>query len=147
LAVELRLREKRRRLPQDLVRAGDKGERRRDLAVGVEGPEVEIEQHAPPPRREVGRPTTRGAYCSMEARPLDTTADMAARQFDLYRQMTAAEKARRVSDLTRGSCVLALAGLRRRYPNAGEPELLLRLTALRLGAEIVTRAYGWPDGA
>lgn len=78
---------------------------------------------------------------------LDTSPEVEARQFELYRRMTPAEKARRVSDLTQGSCRLALAGLRRRYPAAGEQELLLRLAVLRLGLETVASAYGWRDGA
>jgi hypothetical protein len=45
--------------------------------------------------------------------------------------------------------MLALAGLRERFPEADERELLLRLAVLRLGADLVWRAYGWraPDGS
>lgn len=59
------------------------------------------------------------------------------------------DKATRVVELTQAACILALAGLRGRYPAAQESELLLRLAVLRLGAETVHRAYGWraPDGA
>src|SRR5881296_1725917 len=62
--------------------------------------------------------------------------------------MSPSEKAARMVDLTRTACTLALAGLRARYPGADERELLLRLTALRLGAETTRRAYEWraPDG-
>jgi hypothetical protein len=80
----------------------------------------------------------------------DTTPDVAARQVEQYRRMSPAEKLRRVSDLTLGACLLSLAGLRERYPDAPERDLLLRLAVLRLGAETVARAYGWvapPDGA
>jgi hypothetical protein len=83
-------------------------------------------------------------------RVVETTADAATVQFELYRRMTPAEKARRVSDLTRGACQLALAGLRQRHPKATEGELLLRLAVLRLGMETVGRVYGRvpsPDGA
>jgi hypothetical protein len=81
---------------------------------------------------------------------LDTSPDIATRQVELYRLMSPAQKARRVSDLTSGACHLAVAGLRQRHPSASEPELLLRLAVLRLGAETVARAYGWVvprDGA
>jgi len=63
--------------------------------------------------------------------------------------MSPAEKATRVVELTRAACMLTLAGLRQRHPGANESELLLRLAVLRLGADAVSRAYGWraPDGA
>lgn len=78
----------------------------------------------------------------------DTAAKADAVRLRRYARMTPAEKAARVVDLTRTACLMALAGLRRRHPAATEPELLLRLAALRLGAETVWRAYGWraPDG-
>jgi hypothetical protein len=41
---------------------------------------------------------------------------------------------------------LAMAGLRGRYPHAGEDELRRRLAALVLGRDIAMRVYGWdPD--
>lgn len=87
-----------------------------------------------------------GTYSGMPLGALDTSPEAEARRFELYRRLTPAEKARRVSDLTEGSCRLALAGLRLRYPAADDHELLLRLAVLRLGAETVARAYGWRDG-
>jgi len=79
----------------------------------------------------------------------DTTRDADAIRFERYARMSPAEKARRVVDLTRTACTLALAGLRSRHPEAHEAELLLRLAELRLGAETVRRAYGWraPDAS
>lgn len=79
----------------------------------------------------------------------DTTPEADAIRFDRYARMSPAEKARRVADLTRTACTLALAGLRDRYPAADETELLLRLAVLRLGAPTVRLAYGWraPDDA
>jgi hypothetical protein len=78
----------------------------------------------------------------------DTAPDADAVRWERYARMTPAEKAARVVDLTRTACSMALAGLRSRHPAATQAELLLRLAALRLGAEIVWRAYGWraPDG-
>jgi hypothetical protein len=82
-------------------------------------------------------------------RSLDTTREADAIRFEGYARMSPAEKARRVADLTRTACTLALAGLRDRYPKADEAELLLRLAVLRLGARTVSEAYGWraPDDA
>jgi hypothetical protein len=79
----------------------------------------------------------------------DTTREAEAIRFERYARMSPAEKVRRVADLTRTACTLALAGLRDRYPTADETELLLRLAVLRLGARTVSRAYGWraPDDA
>jgi hypothetical protein len=78
----------------------------------------------------------------------DTAPEADAVRFEHYRRMAPADKALRVVELTQGACLLALAGLRARHPGADEPELLLRLAVLRLGAELVERAYGWraPDG-
>lgn len=77
------------------------------------------------------------------SRALDAAPKVDALHIDLYRRMTPEQKARRVSDLTLGACQLAVAGLKQRFPEAGAPELLLRLAVLRLGAETVARAYGW----
>jgi hypothetical protein len=73
----------------------------------------------------------------------DTALEADAVRFERYRRMAPADKVLRVVELTQGACLLALAGLRARHPGAGEPELLLRLAVLRLGAELVERAYGW----
>ena len=84
-------------------------------------------------------PTTRVA---------DTTPEADQVLFEAYARMSPAERAQRAADLTRTACLFALAGLRQRHPDADEPELLLRLAVLRLGADAVERAYGWraPDG-
>jgi len=78
-------------------------------------------------------------------RPLaaDTSPEAEAVRFDLYRRMSPAEKARRVAELTAAASRYALAGLRQRYPAASAQALWLRLAALRLGADVVERAYGW----
>ncbi len=75
--------------------------------------------------------------------PEDTTPEAREVHTRLIARLSPAERARRVRDLTIGANALALAGLRRRHPEATEPELLLRLAALRLGADLVERAYGW----
>lgn len=47
-----------------------------------------------------------------------------------------------MNDLTLAANMLALAGLRERFPTATEGELLLRLARLRLGDDLVRRVYG-----
>lgn len=44
--------------------------------------------------------------------------------------------------LTASARVLALAGLRRRFPGAGEQELRRRLAGLLYGEELASRVYG-----
>jgi hypothetical protein len=81
--------------------------------------------------------------------PTDTAPDVDTVRFARYARMTPAEKAARIVELTQTASALALAGLRSRHPQAREAELLLRLAVLRLGADMVARAYGWraPDGS
>jgi hypothetical protein len=61
--------------------------------------------------------------------------------------MTAQQKLQRVSELNDTVRELAMAGLRRRYPEADGRELLRRYAALVLDRETVIRVYGWdPEG-
>jgi hypothetical protein len=78
-------------------------------------------------------------------RPLsaDTSPDAEAVRFALYARMSPADKLARMAELTRSANALALAGLRRDYPDASDEELWLRLAVRRLGPELVARAYGW----
>jgi hypothetical protein len=75
--------------------------------------------------------------------PADTTPDAWAKQFDLYRRMSPAEKAAGVRAITLAVNTLALAGLRHQYPAASDGELMLRLAVRRLGEDVVAKAYGW----
>jgi hypothetical protein len=79
--------------------------------------------------------------------PADTSAAALAVQTALFRRMTAAEKLHRVQQLTAAASAYALAGLRERHADADPPALLLRLAVLRLGPDVVAKAYGWrsPD--
>ena len=54
-----------------------------------------------------------------------------------YRDMPSWEKARRISELCRAANLLALAGIRARYPGCSEEEALIHLARLRLGADTV----------
>ena len=77
----------------------------------------------------------------------DTSADARRVLRELYASMTPAEKLRRMSQLTLAANQLALAGLAARHPGETRGELLLRLARLRLGDDLVDRAYGPRDGA
>lgn len=59
-----------------------------------------------------------------------------------YAAMSLTERIERVRAITLAVNRVALAGLRRRHPNASEGELLLELARLRLGDELVDRVYG-----
>ena len=77
----------------------------------------------------------------------DTSADAHTVMRERYALMTPAEKLRRMSELTLAANQLALAGLAARHPGDSRPKLLLRLARLRLGNDLVDRAYGAGDGA
>ncbi len=64
-------------------------------------------------------------------------------QVGLWRRMSDVEKAGAVSGLSRAVQELSLAGIRRRHPEASERECFLRLAELKLGRDLVFRAY--PD--
>jgi len=63
-----------------------------------------------------------------------------------YRAMSPADKMRIFRQLSRATQELALAGLRRRHPQASPRELQLRLAATRLDADTLRAAFGWSDG-
>lgn len=78
----------------------------------------------------------------MAHRPLTDTSPAAQRLMDeLYRAMTPAQKLDRVRELTLLANHLALEGVRLRHPDESEQGLLLRLVRIRLGDELVERAY------
>lgn len=75
----------------------------------------------------------------------DTSPDVEVRQVEAWRRMSPAERLRLVSETSRAVVELSLAGIRRRYPQASEREVFLRLAAIRLGVETARRVY--PDAA
>lgn len=77
----------------------------------------------------------------------DTSLDALRVMQQLYASMSPGEKLRRMSELTLTANQLALAGLEARHPDESRPELLLRLARLRLGDELVDRAYGARRGS
>lgn len=77
----------------------------------------------------------------------DTHPRMEALQVELWRQASPTRKMDMLAQLNRSARMLALAGLRSRYPRAGELELLRRLAGLILGEETACRVYGEIPGA
>lgn len=75
----------------------------------------------------------------------DTTDDIEQRQLEAWRRLSPEQRLRLVSETTRAVTNLSLAGLRRRYPGAGDRELFLRLAAIRLGVTTTRRLY--PEAA
>ncbi len=63
-------------------------------------------------------------------------------QLEIYRRMPAERKLELVEDANRTARQLALAGLRRRYPDDPPERLHRRLFDLILGPELAARAYG-----
>jgi hypothetical protein len=76
---------------------------------------------------------------------VDTAPEAAAVRLRLLAKLSPAEKLARVAELTEAAARWSLAGLAERHPGATQSELLLRLAVLRLGPDLVRRAYGWPS--
>lgn len=72
----------------------------------------------------------------------DTSAAAQRVLIDLLRPLPAWRKLRMVADMNATVRVLALVGLRERYPEAGPEELHRRLADLLLGEELAAKAYG-----
>lgn len=76
----------------------------------------------------------------------DTPAKVEKILIEGFRKMPAWRKLQLLSQMTQACRQLALAGLRRRYPKAGEKELRRRLAAVLLDRDFVIKVYGWdPD--
>ena len=72
----------------------------------------------------------------------DTHPKMEALQIQLLRQASPARKMELLGQLNATAHILALIGLRSRYPQAGEAELRRRLAGLLLGEEMARKVYG-----
>jgi hypothetical protein len=81
--------------------------------------------------------------CGVDTQPLslDTPPDVEQRQIEAWRGMTPAEKISLVVRMTANVRQLALAGIRRRYPNAPPREQQLRLLQLLYGDELARAAF------
>ena len=72
----------------------------------------------------------------------DTHPKMEALQIQLWRQASPTRKMYMLAQLNASVRIVALAGLRSRYPNANEIELRRRLADLLLGEELARKVYG-----
>ncbi|HSM71366.1 MAG TPA: hypothetical protein VK851_07465 [Anaerolineales bacterium] len=72
----------------------------------------------------------------------DTHPKMEALQIQLCREASPTRKMEMVAQLNATIQTLALAGLRSRFPKAGETELRRRLADLILGEELARKVYG-----
>jgi len=77
----------------------------------------------------------------------DTHPEMEALQIQLWRQASPTRKMDMLAQLNQAARLLALAGLRARYPQATEAELRRRLADLLLGKELARKVYGEPFDA
>jgi hypothetical protein len=78
----------------------------------------------------------------MSALYSDTNPKVEALQIELWRQASPTRKMHMLAQLNASVHILALAGLRSRYPNATETELSRRLADLLLGEELARKVYG-----
>ena len=72
----------------------------------------------------------------------DTAPEVEDLQIQQMRDLPAWRKLQMLSELNASARLMALAGLRRRYPQAQEPELRRRLADLLLGANLARQVYG-----
>lgn len=77
------------------------------------------------------------------ALPNDTHPAIERMLIEGFRRMSAAEKLARVNAMTLAVQELALADIRRRYPEADAREQALRLASRRLDADTMRRVFGW----
>lgn len=73
----------------------------------------------------------------MSAPNLDTSQEAAALQRKLINDKTPAERAELVNAMSSGITNVALAGIRRQYPDADEGEVMIHLLRRRYGTEYV----------
>ena len=71
----------------------------------------------------------------------DTRPDAERVQIELMRQAPSWRKLELLGQLTQTVKLLAVSGLRQRYPDATDRELRRRLADLLLGAEMAARVY------
>ncbi|MCX6053715.1 MAG: hypothetical protein NTZ74_02140 [Chloroflexi bacterium] len=86
---------------------------------------------------------TRLCYTKMmSALNSDTDPKTEILQIRLLRSVPSWRKLEMLVQLNNSARLLALSGLRQRYPQAGEGELHRRLASLLLGDELASRVYG-----
>ena len=72
----------------------------------------------------------------------DTHPKMEALQIRLWRQASPTKKMNMLAQLNSSVRILALAGLRSRFPNASESELRYKMAVLLLGEDLAQKVYG-----
>ncbi|MBP8856583.1 MAG: hypothetical protein KBG60_01095 [Anaerolineaceae bacterium] len=72
----------------------------------------------------------------------DTHPEIAALQYHLLRQVSAARKLAMLGEMNQTVKMLALAGLRSQYPAEPPEKLRRRLADLLLGPELARRVFG-----
>ena len=72
----------------------------------------------------------------------DTHPKMEALQIQLWRQASPTRKMQMVAQLNASARLLALTGLRSRFPHASEAELRFKLAVLLLGDDLARKVYG-----
>ena len=79
-------------------------------------------------------------------KPEDTSLEAEEVLIGILRRMSPAEKMKRIFSLCRMGKDLAMAGLRYRYPHAGEKQIRLLWAKQHLGDELFKQVYGdMPD--
>ena len=78
----------------------------------------------------------------MSALYSDTHPKMEALQIQLWRDASPTRKMEMVAQLNASVRMLALAGLRSRFPTANDMELRRKLAELLLGKELANKVYG-----
>jgi len=94
---------------------------------------------------ETGTPFIHGGR---SLRPISPDTDPEAERIliEEYRRMSVSEKLQRVGELIELERDLALADIRRRYPNASPRECQLRLASRSIDADLMRKVFGWdPD--
>lgn len=71
----------------------------------------------------------------------DTHPKMEALQIQLWRDASPTRKMNMLAQLNSSVRMLALAGLRSRFPNASEAELRYKMAVLLLGEELAQKVY------
>lgn len=74
-------------------------------------------------------------------RPLDTTEEADRIQFEIFGRMSAAEKLRRMSELTELVRATFEAGIRKRHPQYTDRDARLARIRWELGDELYRQAY------
>ncbi len=77
----------------------------------------------------------------------DTHPKMEALQIQLWRQASPTQKMHMLAQLNASARMVALAGLRSRFPEASAVELRRRLAGLLLGEELARKIYGETEHA